>query len=1234
MNSQGFNALTANTVTLIEYNADSLNSDISFAGNGTFVVPSPNVPGRPNDITGFVLTSINSEGKISWSDITTLGLSLEDLSDVNITNIMSNDILVFNGNDWINQQIDTSGIKVLNGLTTGIQDFQIGTIGSDFNISSIISTHTFNLPSSSASARGALTPTDWNTFNDKLSTFLPDSMIWIGNTFNIATPVLVSGDATIANNGILTLSDITPSIPTGSYINTSLTVDSKGRITAASTGSDNGILSINTLIDVNQFLVTGTDGGGLYTDFTIISSGDTHTFYLPNASASARGVLTSTDWSTFNDKLTGTLISGNIFVGNGSNVATSVTMDGDATLADDGVLTLKQVLLSTPGYYTNVNLTVDDKGRVLTIESGLTSNGILSLNTLITTNQFLVTGTDGGGLYTDFTIISSGDTHTFYLPNASASARGLLTSTDWNTFNNKLSTSLFNKKIWIGDGGGLAVERDISGDATISNTGELTLSDIIPPLTPAGYTNANITVDAKGRVVAISNGSSSGGILSINSLIDADQFLVTGTDGGGLYTDFTIISSGDTHTFYLPNASASARGALTSTDWSTFNNKLSTSLSNKKIWIGNGVAVERDISGDATIDNTGILTLSTIIPSVLPTPYNNATITVDSKGRITAVSSGTSILSINTYTQTAQTLQVGTGGTDFGISSSSGIHTFNLPNASASARGALTITDWNTFNGKLSTSLSNKKIWIGNGVAVERDISGDATINNTGALTLSDIVPALTPATYTNATLTVDSKGRVISVSSGVPIGGIVSINTYTQTAQTLQVGTGGTDFGISSSSGIHTFNLPNSSGIARGALTSSNWNTFNNKLSPALPDGTIWIGNGSVATPATMGGDAIISNTGILTLSNIVPPLTPATYTNATITVDFKGRVTSISNGSVASSPGGVHTSVQFNNSGTFGGSSDFTWNAGTLSVNNTITNTVGDLNLTAFGKITGTSGSGQAIQLLTGDGVGAGNAGNITVNGGGGGGLFGSGGSIFLISGNTSGSGNGGSVNITAGNTTSGISGSVNITAGNSNGRINLFTTGTGETRFHQNGSSVLRIPTVQSPNLNYSLFNSDANGTSFWGLRDYANITLTPASQSVTLSPTPTDALFTSFFGASSGIIITSDCIELVADKLYQLTFSTRVTFSGSQTYISFQVFTAGTSSFTTPTAFGQSNRCRFAGGASFINSVTTVSIMYSTYSSANRFIRIRVSDKDIPASSVVLEQLASGVVIVQM
>ncbi len=59
---------------------------------------------------------------------------------------------------------------------------------------------------------------------------------------------------------------------------------------------------------------------------------------------------------------------------------------------------------------------------------------------------------------------------------------------------------------------------------------------------------------------------------------------------------------------------------------------------------------------------------------------------------------------------------------------------------------------------------------------------------------------------------------------------GITSINGLTDTAQTLTVGTSGTDFEIVDSGFDHKFNLPIASNLNTGKLSNTDWITFNNK--------------------------------------------------------------------------------------------------------------------------------------------------------------------------------------------------------------------------------------------------------------------------------------------------------------------------------------------------------------------------------------------------------------------
>lgn len=66
----------------------------------------------------------------------------------------------------------------------------------------------------------------------------------------------------------------------------------------AQTGGGSGLTNLNTLTASTQTFAVGTAG----TNFGIVSSGSTHTFNIPDGSASNRGLLTSANFTAFNTK--------------------------------------------------------------------------------------------------------------------------------------------------------------------------------------------------------------------------------------------------------------------------------------------------------------------------------------------------------------------------------------------------------------------------------------------------------------------------------------------------------------------------------------------------------------------------------------------------------------------------------------------------------------------------------------------------------------------------------------------------------------------------------------------------------------------------------------------------------------------------------------------------------------------------------------------------------------------
>ena len=86
----------------------------------------------------------------------------------------------------------STGLTALNGLTAQVQYFGTGTSGSDFNIVSSVATHTFNIPSASATARGLITTGTQTIAGSKTIT---------GTTTFTGGPILSDTNLTYANSG-------------------------------------------------------------------------------------------------------------------------------------------------------------------------------------------------------------------------------------------------------------------------------------------------------------------------------------------------------------------------------------------------------------------------------------------------------------------------------------------------------------------------------------------------------------------------------------------------------------------------------------------------------------------------------------------------------------------------------------------------------------------------------------------------------------------------------------------------------------------------------------------------------------------------------------------------------------------------------------------------------------------------------------------------------------------------
>jgi hypothetical protein len=130
------------------------------------------------------------------------------------------------------------------------------------------------------------------------------------------------------------------------------------------------------------------------------------------------------------------------------------------------------------------------------------------------------------------------------MPAATTSVSGYLTSTDWNTFNNK----------------GSGTVTSVTATSPVTSTGGTTPVIAMPAAT--GSVNGYLT----STDWTTFNGKGNGTVTSVAAL-------TLGTTGTDLSSTVATGTTTPVITLQVPTASATNRGALSSTDWSTFNGK-------------------------------------------------------------------------------------------------------------------------------------------------------------------------------------------------------------------------------------------------------------------------------------------------------------------------------------------------------------------------------------------------------------------------------------------------------------------------------------------------------------------------------------------------------------------------------------------------------------------------------------------------------------------------------------
>jgi hypothetical protein len=164
-----------------------------------------------------------------------------------------------------------TGMTALNGLSADVQTISTGTIGADFNVVSSGTDHQFNLPTASATTRGALSSANWSTFNSKQNTLVSGTNI-----------------KTVNGNSLLGSGDLTTNPRTLASVNGSNLTGTANQI-SASVLIPAGTISTNNTIYIKG-LLTKTAGSTTSTPRVYINT----TNSLTGATLLAAGILMNT----------------------------------------------------------------------------------------------------------------------------------------------------------------------------------------------------------------------------------------------------------------------------------------------------------------------------------------------------------------------------------------------------------------------------------------------------------------------------------------------------------------------------------------------------------------------------------------------------------------------------------------------------------------------------------------------------------------------------------------------------------------------------------------------------------------------------------------------------------------------------------------------------------------------------------------------------------------------------